>query len=407
MMIKIVHFSDLHLGVENYGHINPVTGLHTRLEDFLRAFDAVVEYALDKDVDLILFTGDAYKSRDPNPTHQREFAKRIQRLSTAGIPVVLLVGNHDVPSTAGRANTVDIFATLEVEHVYVARTADTRRIETASGPIQIVTLPWIVRSHILTRDEHRNRTLQEVNLAIIERVENILNQQVEKLDPNIPAVLAAHVSVQGAVFGSEASVMLGQDVVLPPSMVNNPAFDYVALGHLHRHQVINEAQPLVVYAGSIERIDFGEEREQKGFVVVHLERGQAKYEFITTPTRPFVTIEAHARSEDPTTEVLEAIRAKPIENAIVRLIIHLSVEKEPSLRENDVRRALTPAHHIAAIIKDVRRPVRLRLGSGGTVEEMTTLELLRRYFEAKQVDPERCKELLSYAAEILADEDTT
>lgn len=407
MMIKIVHFSDLHLGVENYGHINPATGLHTRLEDFLRAFDAVVEYALDKEVDLVIFTGDAYKSRDPNPTHQREFARRIQRLSAAGIPVVLLVGNHDVPSAAGRANTVDIFATLEVEHVYVARTADTRRIETTAGPVQIVTLPWIVRSHILTRDEHRNRTLQEVNQAIIDRVESILAQQVEKLEPNIPTVLAAHVSVQGAVFGSEASVMLGQDVVLPPSQMNNPAFDYVALGHLHRHQVLNEARPSVVYAGSIERIDFGEEGEQKGFVVVQLERGRANYEFIATPTRPFVTIEVHTHSEDPTAEVLEAIRAKPIENAIVRLIIHLSAEKEPSIRENDVRRALAPAHHIAAIVKDVKRPIRLRLGSGGAVEEMTPLELLRRYFETKQVDPERCKELLDHAAAIMASEDTT
>ncbi|WP_200907442.1 metallophosphoesterase family protein, partial [Ardenticatena maritima] len=71
-MPRILHFSDLHIGTENYGRINPETGLSTRLEDFLRAFDFVVDYALENDVDLVLFTGDAFKNRDPSPTHQRE-----------------------------------------------------------------------------------------------------------------------------------------------------------------------------------------------------------------------------------------------------------------------------------------------------------------------------------------------
>ena len=84
--MKIIHFADLHLGVENYGHINPATGLSTRLLDFLAALDQVIDYALENKVDLVLFCGDAYKSREPGQTHQREFAKRINRLSTAGIP---------------------------------------------------------------------------------------------------------------------------------------------------------------------------------------------------------------------------------------------------------------------------------------------------------------------------------
>ena len=84
-MIRILHFSDLHLGVENYGHLDPRTGLSTRLGDFLRSFDSVVEFALDEDIHLVVFCGDAYKTRDPNPTFQREFAKRIRRLSLQSI----------------------------------------------------------------------------------------------------------------------------------------------------------------------------------------------------------------------------------------------------------------------------------------------------------------------------------
>ena len=101
--MRVLHFSDLHIGVENYGRIDPETGLSTRLGDFLAAFDQVVDYAIDNHFDLVLLAGDAYKGRDPSQTHQREFARRLTRLSTAGIPSFLLVGNHDLPNAASRA----------------------------------------------------------------------------------------------------------------------------------------------------------------------------------------------------------------------------------------------------------------------------------------------------------------
>ena len=101
--MRILHFSDLHIGVENYGRIDPETGLSTRLGDFLYSLDQVVEFALNESVDLVLLAGDAYKGRDPTQTHQREFAKRLNRLSRAGIPTFLLVGNHDLPAASSRA----------------------------------------------------------------------------------------------------------------------------------------------------------------------------------------------------------------------------------------------------------------------------------------------------------------
>ena len=110
--MRILHFADLHLGVETYGKTDPQTGLSTRLLDFLRALDELVDYAVAERVDLVLFCGDAYKSREPSQTHQREFARRIRRLVDAGIPVFLLVGNHDLPAAVSRATSLEIFDTL-------------------------------------------------------------------------------------------------------------------------------------------------------------------------------------------------------------------------------------------------------------------------------------------------------
>ena len=407
-MIRLLHFADLHLGVENYGRMDPATGLSTRLTDFLRAYDQVVDYALENDVGLVVFAGDAYKTRDPNPTYEREFARRIQRLSTAGIPTVLVAGNHDTPSAIGRAITVEIFATLEVENVHVAKKPEVIAIETKGGPVQVVALPWITRSALLARDEYKNKNLEEINQLILDKVTNIFEGDdglLSQLDRTVPTILAAHATVQGAAYGSERSVMLGQEVILPPSLAKNPAFDYVALGHIHKHQVLNE-EPPVIYSGSIERIDFGEEREDKGFVVAEVERGRANWQFVKTDARPFVTIEVDAQSDDPTAEILEAIAARNIENAVVRIIVHTTAEKEPLVNEGEIRRALAGAFHIAAIVKDVERKVRLRLGDQ-PIEEMTPRQMLERYFQVKQTSPERTELLLRHAEDIFRELETS
>src|SRR5947209_17561979 len=101
--LRLAHIADTHIGMENYGRINPETGLNQRLHDFLSSLDQAVDGAIAEDVDLVVFSGDIYKTRDPTPTHQREFARRIQRLTAQGIQVVLVAGNHDIPLSAGRA----------------------------------------------------------------------------------------------------------------------------------------------------------------------------------------------------------------------------------------------------------------------------------------------------------------
>ena len=268
--MRILHFSDVHIGVESYGSTDPSTGLSTRLMDFLATFDEVVDFALDNSVDLVLFAGDAYKSRDPSQTHQREFARRIARLSREGVPVFLLVGNHDLPHIASRATALDIFPTLSVPNVTIGDRLDTYIVHTAAGPLQVVALPWIRRSAFLAREETRSLTIEQINRQLEERVTTMLTWQIEGLDPAIPAVLTAHVSLNTAKTSSEQSMLLGRDPVLMQSALARPELDYVALGHIHKRQTLSQ-NPHVVYSGSLERIDFGEENDEKGFCIIDLD----------------------------------------------------------------------------------------------------------------------------------------
>ncbi|MFQ5988010.1 MAG: exonuclease SbcCD subunit D [Dehalococcoidia bacterium] len=401
--MKILHFADLHLGVENYGRIDPETGLSTRLGDFLSAFDEVVEYALNNSIDLVLFCGDAYRSREPSQTHQREFARRIWRLASGGIPLFLLIGNHDLPSAIGRATTMEIFDTLAIKNVIVANRPGTYRIETKDGPLQIVALPWARRSALLSREETKNLTFDEVN----ERLEEILTErlalEVEALDPSLPAILAAHVLVYGAQTGSERSMIMGRDYVLLRSVVANPAFDYIALGHIHRPQVISQ-NPAVVYPGSLQRIDFSEEEDEKGFYVVELgQRGQVSYEVHPVKARPFLTIKVDVGSQetDPTQAVLRAISRQEakVRDAIVRVQVAIPERLEGLLQEGEIRKALKDAHFIAAIAREVERERRPRM-PGWSAEGVAPLDALKVYLGSKKasIDP---KVLLEYAERLI------
>ena len=153
--IKLLHFADLHIGIENYGRLDPSSGVSGRVWDFLQRFDEIVDYGLDHDVDIVVFAGDAYKRRNPSPTFQRAFAKRVKRLADAGVYVVLLVGNRDIPSMAQRASSVDIFETLDVPNVLVGGIEGIHVRETRNGPIQIATMPYPVRQRLLEQDEFR------------------------------------------------------------------------------------------------------------------------------------------------------------------------------------------------------------------------------------------------------------
>ncbi|MBA7705103.1 3',5'-cyclic adenosine monophosphate phosphodiesterase CpdA [subsurface metagenome] len=411
--MKILHFADLHLGVESYGRIDPTTGLSSRLHDFLSALDQVVDYARQNKVDLVLFCGDAYKSREPSQTQQREFAKRINWLSTSGIPIFLLIGNHDLPNAIGRATSTEIFDTLAVKKVYVSNRPDIYHIPTSSGTIQIASLPWIRRSALLSKEDTKNLDFEQINQRLQQVLTNIIAANIPKLDPKLPSILAAHVWVSSAQVGSERSMTIGQEHMLLLSNVANPAFDYIALGHIHKHQVLSHNPP-VVYPGSLERLDFSEEEDNKGFYMVEIEpdketgKRRVSFDFHQVTGRRFLTINIGIEPPDaePTSTVLRAIAAQEdrVRDAIVRLNISLPAEIEGQLRDNDIRNMLKEAYYFT-IAKDIQRETRLRLGKW-TAEEIPPLDALKAYLESRKVSPERAKLLLEYGEKLMQEQRT-
>jgi exonuclease SbcD len=408
--MKILHFADLHIGVETHGHPDPVDGLSSRLHDFLDVFDELVDFAIAEQIDLVLFAGDAYKSRDPSQTHQREFAKRIRRLSDAGIPVYLLVGNHDVPNARARASALEIFDTLAVPNVVIGDTLATRVVSTPAGPVQIVGVPWPSVSQLLTRDDMRGRSIAEIDRELERHIAEGIAREAARLDPTLPGVLTAHVAMADSIVktASEQFMTLGRFPQLRQADLSPQFFDYVALGHHHCYQVLRE-QPPVIYAGSLQRVDFGEESDPKGFVVVEIdparpqgERAQFdRVEFREVRARRFLTVDVHPVADDPTDEVVRAIDATGVAGAIVRLRLRLSPNQGAALDERRLRDHLLPAHTVAGIAKEIVRPIRRRLPVATPPESLSPLQALEAYFDARDEPDERRSTLLEYARRVV------
>lgn len=411
--IKLLHTADIHIGVENYGRVDPATGINARVMDFLRRLSDVGDYAIETGVDVFVFAGDAYKTRDPNPTWQREFARRIKRVADAGIPVVMLVGNHDLPAVARRANSIEIFGVLDVPNVYVGSREELVQITGRRGqPLQVALAPYPLRSALVKGEEHRGMSIEELDVALrAAMVENLraLAEQARQ-QPAIPAILVGHFSVSEASVGSERNIMVGRDAAVPTSVLADPIWRYVALGHIHKHQNLNpHNNPPVVYSGSLERIDFGEERESKGFVVAEIGAEPTRWEFVTEhrrPARPFVTIRCDVRTEaDPTPPVLAAIAAAgDLSETVVRLIVELRQDQEARLSEREISQALAKAYFVAALQKDVQRIDRQRM-DGAAIESQTPAELLAHYLALKGTQGERAALLLEHGRALIEEVD--
>ncbi len=403
--MRILHFADAHIDMDTRGRHDPESGLPARVLDFLKALDTIVDTAINERVDLVLFAGDAYKDRTPAPTYQREWGRRIIRLSQAGIPTLLLVGNHDISPAAGRAHTLQEYDTLQVPHVYVAAEPALLLPADLGGlPLQIITLPWINRSGLMARLELSGVDTAEIAAEMEARLIKLVNLWVEQADPALPLILTAHASVQGAVYGGERSVMLGQDLVLSGSLVRNPRLSYTALGHIHKAQDVNEGlQPPVVYPGSIERVDFGEAADDKYFVIAHVETGQpTRVEWRKLNGRRFIDRKVTVTSGDLfMAQVTAKIPpADELQDAIFRLVIEYSRDWEPMLDEAALRAACSAAFDFHLI----RRPqveARIRIPGDKTIGSMEPGELLDLYWGSQRTSDTDAKPLNRLAEEII------
>jgi DNA repair protein SbcD/Mre11 len=237
------------------------------------------------------------------------------------------------------------------------------------------------------------------------RLKELVEKWFERANPDLPVILAAHASVEGAKYGGERSVMLGADLVLSGSLVRDRRLDYVALGHIHKAQDINDGlHPPVIYPGSIERVDFGEAADDKYFVIANVERGKTEVEWRKLNGRRFIDRAISLQSEqDFQSHLLAAVpQADELQDAIFRLVVTYPRQWDMLLDEAALRQQAQSAFEFHL----VRRPqmeARLRLPGDQTISSLAVTDLLDLYWKTVNVETSEMGALQKLASEIITE----
>lgn len=153
---------------------------------------------------------------------------------------------------------------------------------------------------------------------------------------------------------------------------------------------------------SIERVDFGEENEAKGYCWLEVEKGNVKFEFCPIPTRAFRTIEVDVtQSEDPQAKLLKAIQKGKINQAIARLIYKVKAEQLAQIDDRLLHEAMAIAHNYALIPEVVSQNLRTRLPDLSTAEVLDPMTALKTYLSTREDLKNLEPEMLLAAQELL------
>ncbi len=405
--MKILHTADIHVGYTTHGKLDAKTGLNSRLLDFKRAFEFMTRYAVDHHIDLFLFCGDAFRDATPSPTEQNIFSECLKPLCEAQIPIVMLVGNHDHPFAYGKAHALQIYGDL-LSNVTLISKPGAFDIQTHSGPVRIIGLPWPVKSNIFSKKEFAELSPEELRDKIHEIYVEFISLKAEELrqtPPGMPLILAGHLHLDTAVIteNSERQTLLTKDPLFSVSSLAKEAFQYVALGHIHKHQDLNEGQqPPVVYSGSPERISFNEWQQPKGFVEVNIDQHNGvRYHHIQTPARPFVSIELDVTgASDPMSAILAKCQSQEICDSVVRMKVRCNEAQKSDIVLADIKSALSSAFLITQIQLDVAEKTN-RIRQPGFTKTLSVKEALDAFIENDQRMKNNKENVLRLADELM------
>ncbi len=403
MGVKILHFADAHIDSYTGGRIDPGNGFPYHMNDFLKALDEIVDTAISERVQMVLFAGDAYRNPTPSPTSQREWQRRVARLSEARIPLLMIPGNHDINSNTFKAGALQELNTLTIPYVHLAwKRISLWKPEDLDGvPLQVIAVPWMPVSIMSARDTENVLTEEQRAQKMEEAIVSSVYKELEKADPDLPVILLAHYSVQGSVYPSGQEATLGREIMLSRSLVCDPKFSYTALGHIHLFQDMNAGQqPPAVYSGSIERVNYGEAGSEKGFIIADVGNRHTDYSFRKLHTRKMFNIKHEVKAaETMQQELLDLLPAhEEAQGAMIRLEFSYQHEWQAMLNERQLREKAAGALDFRLNKKPIY-PARVRI-QNENAGSLSPKELLEQYCLTTRIREEETDALKSLGEEI-------
>lgn len=323
--MKVLLTGDWHIGVSQYG-VTLDDGRNSRLADVEDVLHRVIKFACDDEIDLFLCSGDIFHTNRPSPEDQRAFFRILKHIELSDLNARFIIGNHDHNSKIGASHALKLFMDLYDQHhrikIYDETTWESFE-EDGADPLLVCFYPY----HGAAPDW--------AHLA--------------SFGPRHATAVLCHSQLEGAVVGAEPFEIKGDNV----TKFSEIPVDFVWAGHIHKPQILCD-NPLAIYAGSIQCVDFNERNDVKGVVVFDTQK--RTYQPCGFETRRFYQIDLVDTVEIKDSEL------KNVADAIVKININLKESDIPKFKEDKIRKSIESAgaHSIASINLVVERQVVVR-----------------------------------------------
>jgi len=282
--MKIVHFSDTHLGFNDLDVVNE-DGVNQREMDFYDAFSQVVKQIEQIRPNYIIHTGDLFHRVSPSNRAIAFALKHFSFINTLGIPFIVIAGNHSTPRTNLSSPILKIFENFE--NIYVVYNQEYEKFEFADAIF-----------HCIPHINDEEKSLSQIELC---------KNNIDKTKKNI---LMMHCSVGAHYLMQE----YGEWVFPKDKETIFDAMDYVALGHWHSFTQVGKYKN-VYYSGSTERTSLNDKKNSKGFITITL-KDKIKVKYNEIKIRPIFEFEIDCKDYDKSCKSLDV---SYIKNAIVNV----------------------------------------------------------------------------------------
>ncbi|MCL4435610.1 MAG: exonuclease SbcCD subunit D [Thaumarchaeota archaeon] len=323
--LKILHTADMHLGLTFIDAVMGHRASEERRLDLLSNFDLMVDRAIREKYDFFLMCGDIFHSTNPGGRTFVDFSTRIGRLSDAGVQVIAIPGNHDVPKAAPSLSMTRGLAEARAPRFYLQSDLPEKPLilqARDNRKVGFIPIPYLApQSAVHLEEIESNQDLKErYNLFLRNLISRLLEDQRLKEVEHL--IVMAHGTVSGATYGSERSFVSFEIPIWAETLLQGKV-DYIAMGHIHMPQAILGGP--VYYPGSIERMSFGEEGQEKAYLVLEEEKGELKPSYQPLPSRPMMSIKAaNLPTTDPTAGLKKIIETANIpRGALLRMLVKI------------------------------------------------------------------------------------
>ena len=312
--VRIVHFSDTHLGHQQYPRVDE-HGLNQRERDLYDAFDAVIAHAIDTKADLVVHAGDLFDGVRPSNRALAHALEGFLRLSKAGIPAVVIAGNHEHPKLRETGSSFRLFAHLDGIHPVYQGKRQTLELTLKGRKVRVHAVPQCPDQESIAKE------IAEAPVAADGGIDLLVVHGAVTTLADIPQAEFNELSLEPSWFAP---------------------FHHVALGHFHG---VKQAAANAWYCGAPDRVSMAESGQDKGFLEVTFQPGSAKpdVQFRALKVRPYADLPVLQADGLDGGQIVAAAR-EALARAPAGAVTRLRIEGiAPELRGSLDRRAIQDA----------------------------------------------------------------